>query len=157
MLICLKLAFFLNIKRTENTHEYVTRCNGMSINPEEIAKVLPADRFLLCLDQLINDYYLLQIFDGQLVEFNSNAIIEHIIYCDGKAARQINITGQQQKELDEETMIYIQKCQLMKYLKQRKYEKVFVIKSKFKEQTINELLNQDEIEIDDNENFVFVE
>ena len=45
----------------------------------------------------------------------------------------------------------------MKYMKQHKYEKVATIKSKFKEQAINELLDQDEIEIDNNENFVFVE
>lgn len=133
MLICLKLAFFLNIKETEETHKYVTRCNSASVSPDDIAKVLPTDRFLLCLDQLINDYCLLQIFDGQLVEFNSNTVVEDVIYCDGKVTRQVNITGLQQKELDEETIVYIQKCQLMKYLKQHKYEKISVIKSKFKE------------------------
>ena len=42
---------------------------------------------MLCLDQLINDYCLLQIFDGQLVEFNSDTAVEDIIYCDGKSSR----------------------------------------------------------------------
>lgn len=93
MLICLKLAFFLNIKKTEDSHAYVARCNSAFISPDDIAKVLPVDRFLLCLDQFINDYCLLQIFDGQLVEFNDNTVVEDIIQCDEKATRQINITG----------------------------------------------------------------
>lgn len=50
MLISLKLAFFLNIEETEKTRTYVVRCNSAPVDPDDIVKVLPADRFLLCLD-----------------------------------------------------------------------------------------------------------
>lgn len=37
MLICLKLAFFLNIPKTESTHKFVARCNIASIGQDDIA------------------------------------------------------------------------------------------------------------------------